>query len=153
MQAPQYKKTQEMHVGGDSPQRAGFFGWFFSIRLHSLNWCLLVGFLTCLVFATAPRGCCTRAQTTKSIASKKDLERIWCASVSWKVIHVSVSCYSWPRMMQIQPRLLLICQGFGAPKGLLYILLSKKDYLPVLASIVTGISGRVVHIICSFPHL
>ena len=150
-----------MHIGGDLPQRAGFFGRFVSIRLHSLKLedlkqhtpcVLLVGFLTCLVFATAPRGCCTRAQTTKSIASKNDLERIWCASFSWKVIHVRVSCCSWRRMMQTQPRLLLICYGFGVPKGLLYILLSKKDYLPVLASIVTGIFGRVVHT-CSFPHL
>lgn len=38
--------------------------------------------------------------------------------------------------MQTQPRL-SICHGFGVPKGLLYILLSKKDYLLVLASIVT----------------
>ena len=49
--------------------------------------------------------------------------------------------------MQTQPRL-SICYGFGVPKGLLYILLSKKDYLLVLASIVTGISGRVVQTIC-----
>lgn len=129
----------------------------FMVKVHCVQLlyilvCLLVGFLTCLAFATAPRGCCTVHKQRRAIL-KKDLERIWWASVSWKVILVSVSCCSWRRWCKFSPSC-QSCYGFGVPKGLLYILLSKKDYLLVLASIVTGISGisgRVVHITCSFP--
>ena len=77
------------------------------------------------------------AQTTKSIASKNDLEPDLCVQAfRGKVIHVRVSCCSWRRMMQTQPRLLLICYGFGFRKACFTYSFPRKItclYLPRLS--------------------